>query len=145
MKARNRWSTISGFTNMSRIHILVGIGSNCTCGDCAVLYGGDCYTTPTNNMLDKIDKVAAQIIGLKGYICKTDTHRFLEEIRPLVCKQYKLTNKQFDKHYYLWLPFLYMAMGYGEGDGNYSKSSARQMYRRARRFVLSGIEKDLTS
>lgn len=28
---------------------LIGRGENCTCADCPVLYGGECYTTDTNN------------------------------------------------------------------------------------------------
>lgn len=31
------------------IAFLIGRGENCTCGDCPVLYGGECMTTKENN------------------------------------------------------------------------------------------------
>lgn len=31
------------------IGVMFGRGENCTCPDCPVLYGGECYTTEENN------------------------------------------------------------------------------------------------
>lgn len=128
----------------TRIHLLKGTGSNCTCGDCAVLYGGTCYTTPINNFLDRIDAAALKVVGQKTYICISDLHRFLEKVRQPVKKRYKLTNDQYDERYYSWAPLFYMALGYREDrNKRYDWHEARRAYRRARGWVLSDIEKAL--
>jgi len=123
------------------IHILKGTGRNCTCGDCAVLYGGSCGTTKDNDFMDRVEKVALKL-GAKTYICKSDIHRFLEGIRPIIKKRYRWTNKQFDEKYYTWLPFLYMNLGYREDKGKrYEHWDARRAFKRSRLWVLWDIEK----
>lgn len=129
---------------MDGIHFLKGTGSNCTCSDCSVLYGGTCSTTAENNFLDRIEKVALTLVGTKSYICRWDTTKFLEAIRPIVRKRYKWSNAEYDKQFYVWLPFLYMAVGYKENkDKNYDHSDARLMYKRARSLTFWNIEKAL--
>lgn len=124
------------------IHILKGTGRNCTCGDCAVLYGGSCGTTKDNDFMDRVESIALKQLGSKTYVCKSDIHRFLEAIRPVVRKRYKWTNAQYDKHYYTWSPFLYMNLGYREDKGKrYEHWDARRAFRRARLWVLWDIEK----
>jgi hypothetical protein len=67
------------------IHFLIGNGKNCTCYDCSVLYGGECYSTPDNNFLDKVEKIT-NLYRSKTYICRSDTNKFLEQIKPIVIK-----------------------------------------------------------
>lgn len=130
---------------MTRIHVLKGTGDNCTCGDCSVLYGGTCYTTPINNFLDRIEKTVKSVSKNEGKIVsKADMRRALEAMRPLFRKRYKITGAEYDKCYYGYLPLaIFCANGYAEGSKhNYDKSEARHFYRLARFWVLRDLEKN---
>lgn len=123
------------------IHFLKGTGSNCTCGDCSVLYGGRCYTTPINNWLDRVERIARRIYDEKPYICKTDLRKFLDSIGPLVCKRYKISIEKYSETYYGWSPLFFTMISFKvmEG-GNYDVASARLMYRRSRFYLLRALE-----
>ena len=125
--------------------ILKGSGSNCTCGDCSVLYGGTCYTTPINNWLDRVEKIAYSVVGKKKYICATDVNKFLEKLRPLVCNRYKIKRNKFDKNYYMWAPMFYHCLAYRESNNNYDKYDARKMYKMSRITLLWATEKYIES
>lgn len=46
-------------TVIKKVTFLLGRGENCTCSDCPVLYGGECYTgeTPKKRLFTKKIKV----------------------------------------------------------------------------------------
>ena len=125
----------------TRIHILRGVGSNCTCGDCVVLYGGKCHTTPTNNMLDAIEKALNQYLNFTptGKPRKVSDY-FIDEsveqiLRQPICKREKLTRTQFYQHYYAFTSLVYLMTS--------DKREARYGYRRARYMLYTTLIREL--
>lgn len=124
---------------MNGIHILKGTGDNCTCYDCSVLYGGDCWTTPDNNKLDKLEK------SFEQFMSKTPTGRmkkvsdwaycdFIENhLKTVMCKG--MSEKLYYEHFYSWLPLLFMM-------SSPHKEKARQRYRQARYSIYYKIKSD---
>lgn len=129
---------------MAEIHFLRGRGDNCTCHDCSVLYGGTCYTTPYNNLLDKIEKKVLKSLDHK-YISKGRINRSIEEIRPLAKKYFKISDSIFDSYFYNWLPLIFiMTSGLHKKDihPNASAYDVRRKYMDARIWTLWAIEKE---
>ncbi len=129
---------------MDGIHILKGRGSNCTCYDCAVLYGGTCSTTPDNNLLDRIEKGILKVLDNK-YVSKGRINKSIEAIRPHAVKYFKITNNTFDKHYYGWLPLIYAITSVLNGKPvhpNASEYDVRDTYMQGRLLVLWKLESD---
>ena len=101
---------------MNNIHILYGNGENCTCNDCVVLYGGNCGTTPVNNLLDNME------LEVLSFLRSTPTGRVRVNSEPYTDKVIEsviypilrtnsvgiLTMTNFNKQYYIWLPFVYL-------------------------------------
>ncbi len=124
---------------MNGIHILIGRGKNCTCYDCSVLYGGKCYTTEDNNLLDCLEK------NFEHFMSKTPSGRtkkvsgwayddFIENfVKKIMCKG--VSRKKFYDHYWGWLPLLFMM-------SSPHKEKARGTYRKARMMVYQSIKKD---
>lgn len=127
---------------MTEIHILRGVGYNCSCSDCSVLYGGECYTTEINNMLDKVEK------DLEKYLSFTKTGRKKKEssyaidssieeiIKPAFVKYIKKEHKikiDFYEKYYSFLPLVYLMT-------SSKKTYNKRMYQRGRLMVFKYIE-----
>lgn len=129
---------------MAEIHFLRGRGNNCTCYDCAVLYGGTCSTTPDNNFLDKVEKTILKILEGK-YISYGRINKAIEAIRPLAKKYYKIDNKTFDKYFYNWLPLVFIitsTLPTKQIHPNASAYDVRRKYMEARLVILWNVEKD---
>lgn len=129
---------------MDGLHILKGTGSNCTCYDCSVLYGGTCGTTPDNNFLDKIEKAILKEVENK-YFSYGRINKVLETIRPQAKKYFKIDNATFDNHYYGWLPLVYIVTSVLKGKAIHPNASAydvRRQYMQARLMILWNVEKD---
>lgn len=123
---------------MTTIHILKGTGDNCTCGHCAVLYGGECHTTPENNFLDRLGGRIAKATVNGRVVSKNDMHKALEAIRSPVKKYMHLNDAAYNENYYALLPLLYIiANGLVLDERrNYDQSDARHYWKRARMFAL---------
>lgn len=125
--------------NMDGIHFLKGTGSNCTCNDCAVLYGGTCYTTPTNNFLDKLEQDVQKWLsftptGRPKKVSDNYTDQCIERVvRPAFMKYKKISRSQFYEKYYSFLPLIFLM--------NSDKKDAKHMYRKARIMLFWDIEK----
>lgn len=89
--------------------MLKGSGSNCTCYDCSVLYGGECYSTPINNMLDRMETIV-KTIGVSKRDGSLRVENTLDQMRSLVLKRLKITAQKFNKKYNLLLPLYFMAL-----------------------------------
>lgn len=126
---------------MSEIHVLIGRGNNCSCSDCSVLYGGDCYTTPINNMLDKME------VDIEKYLSFTPTGRkkklsgyaidsVIEQIIKPVFTKY-INNKKIDFYskYYTFLPLVYLMT-------SNKKEFSKHYYMKARGMLFNSIETD---
>lgn len=122
---------------MNGIHFLKGSGSNCTCYDCSVLYGGKCYTTPTNNFLDRLEKDVRKYLAFTptGRPKKVSDHyldRCIEDvIRVPFMKFAKIDKSLFYKKYYTLLPLIFLMTS--------DKAEARGMYRRGRQILFTSI------
>lgn len=126
---------------METIHILKGTGDNCSCYDCAVLYGGTCGTTEINNMLDKLEK------DLEKYLSFTKTGRKKKQsayaidssiekiIKPVFTKHLKLKKLEFYEKYYSFLPLIYCMT-------SDKKSYDEQFYKIGRMMLFNDIEKN---
>lgn len=128
---------------MTRIHILQGRGSNCTCGDCAVLYGGKCFTTRENNMLDKLeDRVLEYLTKTPGGKIREKVtgpmyNRCIEEVvRPAIQKFLKIEKHVFYRRYYSFVPLVFMMT-------TPHRESAVYAYRKGRSLLFWSIEKEL--
>ena len=122
------------------IHILKGTGNNCSCGDCSVLYGGECYTTPINNFLDILEK--AVINNLKftptGKIKKISNYQIdscIETVvRPLFKKYKNIKDTRFYDYFYNFLPLIFILTS--------NEKEARGFYRRSRMQIFMSICND---
>jgi hypothetical protein len=132
---------------MTKIHILKGTGDNCTCGDCAVLYGGECYTTPENNFLDQLGERIAKATVNGRIVSKNDMHKALEAMRSPVKKYIHLNDATYNEHYYALLPLLYIiANGLVlDEKRNYDQSDARLHWKRARMFAFREYQNRLAA
>lgn len=125
---------------MNGIHFLRGSGSNCTCADCSVLYGGDCFTTPVNNMLDRVEERVIKFLTYTptGRIKKNSNNHIdmaIEHaVKGPVCKFLKIKSDQFYEKYYCFLPLVFLLMS--------DRKSAKRMYRRARYCLFRSIEEE---
>ena len=81
----------------TRIHILRGTGRNCTCGDCPVLYGGECWTTPENDFLDALGARVAKATVNGRVVSKNDMHKALEAIRSPVKKYLHISEEIYNR------------------------------------------------
>lgn len=126
---------------MTRIHILKGTGDNCTCNDCSVLYGGDCWTTPYNDFLDMLELAVVNYLtltptGRTRIVSDGIMNKCIEEIvRPMVQKFSKVTRSQFYNQYYGFMPLLYLMTS--------EKKMARYWYRRSRLWLFLDFEKSV--
>lgn len=126
------------YYNNGNLHILKGTGDNCSCHDCVVLYGGECYTTPINNMLDDMEA------KLELYLAKTPTGRekkktgyaidsAIEKVMmPIFKKEAAITKTVFYKKYYAFLPLVYLMT-------SEAKHNDRRLYARARMSIYLDI------
>lgn len=116
------------------LHILRGTGSNCTCGDCAVLYGGTCGTTRMNNMLDQFDLLIEKTLVTKGKNpSEYQSNKLFRWLCPRVCKLEKISPKQFNSFYYCFAVLIFMAWG------TTPEVRKTHMYRRARMIAYGDI------
>ena len=122
------------------IHILKGTGENCTCGDCSVLYGGDCWTTQMNNLLDKFDEKVYELWVLAKNPSVYQIQKTLAPFKKEIMKMEKITSKEFDEYFYLFSGLFFMAWA--------TNKTARQTqsYRQTRhtmfRIIIKRIESD---
>lgn len=139
-KDQNVLENMKQYGSMTYIHILRGTGNNCTCYDCAVLYGGKCDTTPDNNFLDKLEK---QVLQYLNYTPtgkprkKSDLYSdsvINEIMRPALRKYWKVQNNQFDRKYYTLMPLVYLMTS--------DRKEASGWYRRSRNWLFNSIHKE---
>lgn len=113
---------------MNGLHILKGTGDNCTCFDCPVLYGSDCYSTPMNNVLDEFDAFIENELVAKNK--KQSTYQLFNAYSVIAGKLHKIDKykrKVWDNHYSLLSPLFFMAWGKALSIGG-----DREMYRNTR-------------
>jgi hypothetical protein len=122
----------------TRIHILKGTGRNCTCGDCPVLYGGECWTTPENDFLDALGARVAKATVNGRVVSKNDMHKALETIRSPVKKYLHISEEIYNENYYALLPLLYIISNglIDDQKRQYDRRDARSYWQRARMFAL---------
>jgi hypothetical protein len=123
---------------MTRVHILKGTGDNCSCADCPVLYGGECYTTPENDFLDKLGERISKATVNGRVVSKNDMHKALEAMRSPVKKYLHVSDEIYNKNYYALLPLLYIISNGLVADERrrYDRHDARSYWQRARMFAF---------
>lgn len=128
---------------MTYIHILKGTGSNCTCYDCVVLYGGKCATTKDNNFLDHLEKKVLKYLtktptGKPRKISDSYMDKCIEEVvRPEVSKYLKIKRNLFDRQYYSFMPLLFIMTS--------QNKEATKWYKRARNWEFDLIRDKINS
>lgn len=123
------------------IHVLYGTGSNCTCYDCVVLYGGKCATTPINNMLDDLEEAVLEYLGKTptGKVRKkSDSYmdKCIEHVvKPHILSFEKIDGKRFYNYYYGFMPLLYLMTS--------ANKEAKRFYRMSRQMLYSNMIEEL--
>jgi hypothetical protein len=126
--------------NKTQIHILKGTGDNCTCHDCIVLYGGECDTTPINNMLDKMEEDIQKFLDFTPTGRKKKPSRYAIEsavetiIKPM-WKKYSKSKVDFYSKFHIFSPLVYFVTSQKKNYDSY-------YYKRTRALLLDLIEED---
>jgi len=125
------------FSPDGNMHILYGTGTNCTCFDCVVLYGGECDTTKDNDFLDEIEEKVLKFLtvtptGREKKVSDAAMDEVLDTVvRPMVQKYCKVQRKTFYQVFYGFMPLLYLMTS--------DKKEARRWYRRSRIWLFSEL------
>lgn len=93
---------------MSDLHILKGTGNNCSCNDCSVLYGGDCYTTPINDFLDSIQEKVRAYIPTMRVREASSADKALNHIKKDLLRELEISSTVYYKRYYVIVQLVYL-------------------------------------
>ena len=127
---------------MSNICVLRGRGDNCTCDDCVVLYGGECWTTKINDALDKFDDAVEIHYNKNKNLSHYQLYKIITPIFKTIKKDcVKLKVSDLDNYYKMFMPLMFYSWG---KDKNFRDSYDYKYYRYSiYRYIVGGLERNI--